>query len=229
MSDKDFDSALIASFFRLVADKGWRGTSVAEAARAAALPLAEARVRFPGRVAVLRQFGRMADQAALAETPVDGTIRDKLFDLLMRRFDALQAHRAGMIALLRALPSEPPTALLLACATRRSMRWMLEAAGVSTAGLRGTLRVRGLVAVWVWTLRAWERDENADLSGTMAALDTALRRAGRLATWLGGGGAGAASDTDASDPAASDSGQAEASAAEPGTEPTGPVAEPPPT
>ncbi|HEY3846003.1 MAG TPA: TetR family transcriptional regulator [Acetobacteraceae bacterium] len=228
MSDKDFDSALIASFFRLVADKGWRGTSVAEAARAAALPLAEARVRFPGRVAVLRQFGRMADQAALAETPADGAIRDKLFDLLMRRFDALQAHRAGVIALLRALPSEPPTALLLACATRRSMRWMLEAAGVSTSGLRGTLRVRGLVAVWVWTLRAWERDESADLSGTMAALDAALRRAGRLAAWLGGDGAAAASDVAASDPGASDAVEADAPAVEPGAEPTGPVAEPPP-
>src|SRR5580658_2113452 len=115
MSDLDFDSALIAAFFRLAAEQGWARTNLAEAARAAALPLAEARTRFPGRAAVLRHFGRMADRAALAETPTEGTVRDKLFDLLMRRFDALQAHRAGVVALLRALPSEPPTALLLAC------------------------------------------------------------------------------------------------------------------
>ncbi len=217
MSDIDFDSALIASFFRLVATQGWAGTSVAEAARAAALPLAEARLRFPGRAAVLRQFGRMADQAALAETPIEGIVRDKLFDLLMRRIDALQAHRAGVIALLRALPSDPPTALLLACATKRSMRWMLHAAGVSTAGLRGGIRLRGLVGVWVWTLRAWERDESADLSGTMAALDAALRRAGRVAGWLGGGGSAEAATSTEPD----------ASAAEP-AEPTGPVAESPP-
>jgi hypothetical protein len=159
----------------------------------------------------------MADQAALAETPTEGTIRDKLFDLLMRRIDALQAHRAGVIALLRALPSEPPTALLLACATQRSMRWMLQAAGVSTAGLRGELRVRGLAGVWVWTLRAWERDESADLSGTMAALDAALRRAGRVAAWLGGG-----------TPGARPAEEADASAVEPDAAPTGPVAEPPP-
>jgi ubiquinone biosynthesis protein COQ9 len=242
MSDTDFDSALIASFFRLAAEHGWAGTSVAEAARAAALPLAAARTRFPGRVAVLRQVGRMADCAALAETPTEGTIRDKLFDLLMRRIDMLQAHRAGVIALLRALPSEPPTALLLACATGRSMRWMLQAAGVSTAGLRGELRVRGLVAVWVWTLRAWERDHSADLSGTMAALDAALRRAERFAGWLGGRGAGAASDSAASDSATSDSmasasagsesAEADASASEPDPEPgppqAGPETEPPP-
>ena len=244
MSDTDFDSALIASFFRLAVEHGWAGTSVAEAARAAALPLAEARTRFPGRASVLRQFGRMADCAALAETPTEGTVRDKLFDLLMRRIDVLQAHRAGVIALLRALPSEPPTALLLACATRRSMRWMLQAAGVSTAGLRGELRVRGLIAVWVWTLRAWERDDSADLSGTMAALDAALRRAEQFAGWLGGRGAAtAASDSAASDSAASDSAasgasaasgsaEADASAAEPDPEPGpprgGPETEPPP-
>lgn len=188
MSDLDFDSALIASFFRLVADKGWTRVSVAEAARAAALPLAEARARFPGRAAVLVKLGRMADRGALAEGPAGGPVRDALFDLLMRRFDTLQAHRAGVIALMRALPADPPTTLLLACATRRSMRWMLQAAGVSTAGVRGELRIRGLVAVWLWTLRAWERDESADLSGTMAALDAALRRAERFAGWLGGGG-----------------------------------------
>lgn len=217
MSDMDFDSALIASFFRLLAAQGWGRTNVAEAARAATLSLAEARVRFPGRAAVLVRFGRMADQAALAEPPTDASVRDKLFGLLMRRFDVLQAHRAGVTALMRALPSEPPAALLLACATRRSMRWMLEAAGVPTAGVRGQLRVRGLVGVWLWTLRAWGRDETADLSGTMAALDTALHRAERLAGFLGGGAAAAAGPA-----------EADASAADPGAEPTDPASETPP-
>jgi len=217
MSDTDFDSALIASFFRVVADKGWPRANVAEAARAAALPLAEARARFPGRAFVLVRFGRLADQAALTEVPADGTVRDKLFDLLIRRFDTLQAHRPGVTALLRALPSDPPTALLLACATRRSMRWMLQAAGVSTVGLRGKLRIRGLMAVWLWTLRAWERDESADLSGTMAALDAALRRAERLGTWLGGGTASGPESAPADDVAAADT----------GTEPPAPLPEAP--
>ena len=220
MSDMDFDSALIASFFRVVAEQGWARASVAQAARAATLSLAEARVRFPGRIAVLARFGRLADQAALADMSADGSVRDKLFDLLMRRFDALQAHRPGIAALLRALPADPPAALLLACITRRSMRWMLQAAGVSTAGLRGELRTRGLVAVWLWTLRAWERDESADLSGTMAALDAALRRAERVAGWLGGR-AGASGAGDAVPPVP------DASAAEAGDAPPAPAPEAP--
>lgn len=187
MDDAAFDSALVAAFFRLAAERGWARASVAVAAREASLPLDQARVRFPSRTAMLIRFGRMADQAALAEVPSDGSIRDKLFDLLMRRLDTLQTHRGGVLALLHALPTEPPTAMLLACATRRSMRWMLEAAGCSARGLRGELRVRGLVAIWLWVLRAWQRDESADLSATMAALDAALQRAERVAGWLASG------------------------------------------
>lgn len=67
------------------------------------------------------------------------------------------------------------------------MRWLLGAAGVSTAGLRGELRVKGLCAVWLCAMRAWQRDETDDMSVTMAALDTALQRAERLASWFGGG------------------------------------------
>ena len=65
------------------------------------------------------------------------------------------------------------------------MRWMLEAAGIPTRGIRGELRVKGLVAVWLWTLRAWRADDSEDLSATMAALDAALRRAEQAAEWLG--------------------------------------------
>lgn len=189
MDDAAFDGALIAAFFRLAAERGWARASVAAAAHEASLPLDRARLRFPTRAVVLIRFGRMADQAALAGMSADGSVRDKLFDLLMRRFDALQAHRPGVLALLHALPTEPPTAVLLACATRRSMRWMLEAAGCTARGLRGRLRVRGLIAIWLWTLRAWERDESTDLSATMAALDAALGRAERVAGWLGRAGA----------------------------------------
>jgi ubiquinone biosynthesis protein COQ9 len=192
MSDTDFDTALVTAAFRLAAEEGWRRMTVPAACRAAGLSVAEARGRFPTRLSILLRFGRLADQAALADAPSEGPVRDRLFDLLMRRFDALNAHRAGVKALMRALPGEPPTALLLACATRNSMRWMLQAAGVTATGLRGEVLVRGLVGVWLWGLRAWERDESADLSATMAAVDKALGRADRIAALVCGGGSSAA-------------------------------------
>ncbi len=185
MTDTEFDTALSTAALAIAADQGWRRVTVTEAARAAGLPLDRARVRFPARSAILLRFGALADQAALADAPAGGPVRDRLFDLLMRRIDAFQARRAGVIAVLRALPFDPPVALMLACATKRSMRWMLEAAGIPVTGPRGELTIKGCVAVWLWTLRAWERDGSDDLSATMAALDKALQRAEQVADWLG--------------------------------------------
>jgi ubiquinone biosynthesis protein COQ9 len=186
MSDTEFDTALVTAAFRLTEEIGWRRVNVAAAARAGGLSLAEARERFPSRAAILLRFGRLADQAALLDAPSDGPVRDRLFDILMRRFDVLQTHRAGVKALLRALPADPATALLLACATQRSMRWMLQGAGVDATGPLGELQAKGLMAVWLWAVRVWERDESEDLSGTMAATDTALRRAEQMSSWLSG-------------------------------------------
>jgi hypothetical protein len=202
MDDAEFDRALIASAFQVAADRGWRAVGVAAAARAASLPLARARERFPGRAVILLRFGRWADQSAFGEQPPEGSARDRLFDLLMRRIDVFQAHRAGVLALFRALPAEPPTALLLALATRRSMRWMLEAAGIPARGIRGEMRVKGLVAVWLWTMRAWRGDDSEDLSTTMAALDRALRRAEQAAEWLGWSRTAAAPPPEAPEPEA---------------------------
>ncbi|MGD0433090.1 MAG: TetR family transcriptional regulator [Acetobacteraceae bacterium] len=187
MSGQDFDHDLIAAAFRLAADSGWARLTIADAARAAGLPLDEARIRYPGKHALLRRFGQRLDQAALSAASQEGSVRDQLFDLLMGRFEAMKPHRDGIRALLRHLPSDPATTLLLACSTRLSMRWMLHAAGQRTSGIRGALRVRGLIGVWLWTLRTFERDDSEDLSATMAALDTALGRADRIATCLSGG------------------------------------------
>lgn len=215
MSDTEFDTALVTAAFRLGGETGWRNVTVAAAARAGGLPMAEARERFPTKLCILTRFGRLADQAALIDVTEEGTTRDRLFDLLMRRFDVLQSNRAGVKALLRTLPGDPPTAALVACATRRSMKWMLQAAGVSTAGLRGELKIRGLIAVWLWGVRAWERDESEDLSGTMAAIDHALERAEQAVSWLHG-----PSRPKKPEPTAVE-------ATEGGTEPEPPSAEPP--
>jgi ubiquinone biosynthesis protein COQ9 len=189
MDDLEFDRAFIRAAFDLLARQGWRRLSLATAAREANLSLEQARLRFPNRMVLLMRFGRMADARALAEAPASGPVRDRLFDMMMRRFDVLQAHRGGVLALLRALPAEPELALLLSAANLTSMRWLLDAAGVAAHGPLGRLRAKALLGVWLYAVRAWMHDHTEDLSKTMAALDRALDRAERLARWLPGGGA----------------------------------------
>jgi len=186
MDDLDFDKALIASAFSIAATKGWTRVTVYAAAKAAELSPDLARVRFPVRGSILLRLGSLADQAVLSVPAEDPTARERLFDLLMRRFDALSPYREGIGALLRALPCDPGSALLLAVSTRRSMGWMLEAAGVSAAGCLGHFKRDGLIAVWTYAVRTFVSDATTDLSATMAALDRALDRAGQVAKLLDG-------------------------------------------
>ncbi len=181
MTDDEFDATLVSAAFTLGAEEGWRKVSAASAARHAGLDFARARNRFSGRGAILRRFGALADGYALSGAASVGTVKDRLFDILLRRFDFLQTHRAGVVALLRTAPLEPGLAPWLACETLRSAGWLLEGAGVSARGIRGELRKRGLAAVWAWGVRAWLRDETEDLSATMAAVDTALTRTDQIA------------------------------------------------
>ena len=186
MTDAEFDRALVGAAFALAAERGWPRVSVAEAARRAELPLDRARARFPVRAVILLRFGSLADQSALVPAPAEASARDRLFEILMRRIDALQAHRAGVLALLRCLPANPCLAALLAAANVRSMGWMLGGAGIEATGPRGRLRTKGLLAVWLATVHAWRSDAGEDLAATMAALDRALSRAEQVEGWLSG-------------------------------------------
>jgi len=181
MEDTDFDTQLVSAAFALGAEAGWRKVTAATAARRAGLDLAKARARFAGPGAVLWKFGELADRAALTGVVSEGAVRDRLFDILMRRFDFLQAHRAGVVALLKFLPAEPALGVCLARGTLRSMGWLLEGAGVPASGVRGAIAKRGLGLVWAYGVRAWLGDESADLTATMAAVDTALNRADAIA------------------------------------------------
>ena len=187
---------LIAACFAEIADKGWHRFSVANAARAAGLPLDAARRQIACRPAFLLAFGRLADAAAVEGAGSEGTSRERLFDVLMRRIDVLQAHRAGVLALLKGVMFDPPAALLLAAANHTSMGWLLAAAGVNAAGPLGHLRRKGLLGVWLWTVRAWQRDDGEDLSATRAAHEQALAQADKLAGWISGAPADEARPTD---------------------------------
>lgn len=182
------EARLVAGFWRVLAAQGWAGLSMRGVAGAAGVPLAELRRRCPTPLDLLRMHGAVVDQAVLAGTVAGqgGSGRDRIFDTLMRRIDAIQPHRAGILRLLEELRRDPLLALALLGALPRSMAWMLEAAAVpAPRGALGLARINALTAIWLATLRAWARDGSSDLGPTMAALDRALDRAEQVGRSLG--------------------------------------------
>lgn len=175
---------IIEAAFARIASDGWRRLSLAAVAVEAGLPILRVYRLFRSKQAILCGFFRRIDEAVLTEPPaaeVDERPRDRLFDLLMRRFDALRPYRPALGVLRRELPGDPVSALAAAAALARSMRWMLEAADIPIAGLRGAIAVKLTGAAYLGAMRAWQRDDSPDLAQTMAALDARLRRIER---WL---------------------------------------------
>lgn len=172
----------IDAFLELVAGRGWRNVALADVATASGLSNADLYALFPSKQALLAAFIRRVDAKVLA-TPADpqGSVRDRLFELLMRRFDALAPQRAAIKSVLRAAPCDPALPLCFGPRFMAAMRWTADAAGVDTAGLTGLLRVKGIAACYLWALRVFVADDSADHAKTMAALDQALSRAEMLA------------------------------------------------
>jgi AcrR family transcriptional regulator len=181
---------LINAALLLTAQHGWRGLSMAAIAAEAGLPILTLYRVFPSKPTLLCAFSRRIDETVLAApldldpagADPDERPRDRVFDLLMRRFDALRPHRDAIEVLGRELPGDPVSALALGAALLRSMAWMLEAAGIATGGLRGAIAIKLTAGAYAATLRIWLRDDTPDLAPTMAALDRRLRGIER---WLG--------------------------------------------
>ncbi|MCA3356896.1 MAG: helix-turn-helix transcriptional regulator [Roseomonas sp.] len=183
MSQRSHDESLIAALWRMIAAHGWPGLTMRRLASEAGVEAASLRERFPTRLDLLLLHGRLMDQAVLAGTipGQGGSARDRIFDVLMRRLDAMQPHREGILRLFEDMRRDPALALALAPHIGIAMRWMLEAAEVEAKSCEARVLALGLTGVWLATIRAWARDDSPDMGSTMAALDAALDRAERIA------------------------------------------------
>jgi AcrR family transcriptional regulator len=181
-ADRIIDAALAQ-----VATQGWRNLSLGAAASAAGLPILRVYRAFGSKQAILRGLFRRVNETMLAEAPAAEAgerPRDRLFDLLMRRFDALQRHKPALEVLARELWGDPVTAACAGSSLLHSMRWTLEAADISTSGWRGAITVKLTAAAYLSAMRVWQRDDSPDLAQTMAVLDARLRR---IEGWLAPG------------------------------------------
>jgi AcrR family transcriptional regulator len=188
------EDRLIDAALALAERQGWRRTGLAQIAAEAGLSLPEAYALHRSKRAILRAFRRRIDQAALAGAARSSgdSARERLFDLLMRRFDALKPHKAAIRAILRDSIGHP-AALFGVAHLEGSMRWMLEAAGISTGGCAGRLVVHLTTALYLSVLRVFLGDDSEDLGRTMAALDRGLRQGEQMCRFLPGRGRTAAS------------------------------------
>jgi AcrR family transcriptional regulator len=184
--NSDRDKAVDA-LMALLAEHRFEEIGLAEVAGRAGLKLSELRAEFGSTLAIVAAHIKDIDRAVLAADAGDMTeepARERLFDVLMRRIEALAPYKEAVRSLLRSARRNPGLALALNAMAVRSQQWMLEAAGIGANGPRGALRAQGAALMFARVLSVWFDDDEPGLDRTMAALGRGLASAERWAGFL---------------------------------------------
>jgi AcrR family transcriptional regulator len=182
-SDRD---KAVDAFMALLAERSFEQIGLAEVAGRAGLKLSQLRMEFGSTLAILGAHIKDTDRIVLAggEDMAEEPARERLFDVLMRRLEALAPYKDSVRSLLRSARRHPSLAVALNAMGVRSQRWMLEAAGIGASGPKGALRAQGAALMFARVLAVWVDDNETDLGRTMAALDRGLSSAERWAGFL---------------------------------------------
>ncbi len=178
--------ACLRAYLALLAERPPARIDLADVAAHCGVSLSEMRVSFASTDDLLAAFFRDTDRHVLAAGGADSDDlsgegpRERLFEVLMRRLDALDGHKEAVRTLMHAARTDPVLALKLARLSEASQRWMLAAAGISCTGLAGSIRAKGLALLFARVVEVWLRDEDPGLSRTMAFLDRQLETGGKL-------------------------------------------------
>ena len=181
----DRDKAIDAPM-ALLAEQRFEDIGLAEVAGRAGLKLSQLRAEFGSTLAIFAAHIKDIDRAVLAggEDMTDESPRERLFDVLMRRLEAMAPYKEAVRSMLHSARRHPGLAFALNCMAVRSQTWMLEAAGIGAAGKKGALRAQGAALTFARVLNVWLDEDDPALDRTMAALDRGLASAERWAGLL---------------------------------------------
>lgn len=181
LDDRTTRTRIIRAALKLAEGTPWGSLSLGAIAAEAGVSIAAMRREFADKQDILRGFTAEVDRAVLRQAEPDLTepARDRLFEVLMTRFDVMAPFKGALRAIARDLSGSPLHAAALAPALMTSQYWMLAAAGIDAEPPMGALRVPGLAGVYARVMRVWFDDDDPGHARTMAALDRQLRRGER--------------------------------------------------
>ena len=103
--------------------------------------------------------------------------KDMLFEVLMARFDILEENRKAFLEVYKVLKKNPQQFIKLLPTFLESMIVTAELSKYKVNGLKGTIRLKGLMLVYFITFFQWMDDKDSSLEKTMTALDKNLDQA----------------------------------------------------
>ncbi len=176
-------SKAVRTAFDLAKERSWGDIRLTDIAQAANLDLSDLRREFSCKSDIIRAFQKEVDAEVLSRARPAGEAqspRDRLFDVIMTRFEVMQPYKQALKRISSYLCCRPGEAAPLLCGSLVSQYWMLAGSGAKLDGPGGALRVAGLAAIYGKVFQVWLDDASPSHDKTMAALDQRLARGERV-------------------------------------------------
>jgi len=106
--------------------------------------------------------------------------KDMLFEVLMARFDILETNRKAFLEIYKIVKKNPQQFIKSLPTFLESMIITAELSKYKVNGLKGTIRLKGLMLIYFITFFQWVDDKESSLEKTMTALDKNLDQAEKL-------------------------------------------------
>ncbi len=178
---KNSKNKIVLAALKILARQGWDKLTLDQVARAAKISLAQVKKDFhdgDDLIAAIAQYVGAEALVTVGKLDKNASVKDRLFEIMMARFDVLQQHRAAFLKIMDAMQRNPSLLRRFLPVQFEAMKAMLRFAGATQKKSHEAFSIAGLSGIYALTLCVWRNDNSADLSRTMAALDRYLRRAG---------------------------------------------------
>ena len=166
--------------------KSWNSIKLEEICKKSKINKKKLQRKIDSKLDLLSNINRYFDlQLTNTSKTVDqSSHKDMIFELMMLRFDILQNYRKSIIRIFNAFKRKPQELLLLLPSFIESMVVITRMAKIPISGLKGNLKIKGLLVIYFLSFLVWTKDNCESLEKTMKSLDNYLNNAGSLLSIL---------------------------------------------
>jgi len=164
------------SALKLLEKKSWSKISIKEIFKKSKINQLEAYSIIKEKKEVLLLINNYFDQETIRLTQKieNSNNKDKIFEIIMTRFEILNNYRNAVIKLFKYIIKKPDLILYILPHLIKSLIIVIESTENSSDGIRGNLKVEGLMIIYLLVFMVWIKDDTQELEKTMAALDNHL-------------------------------------------------------
>ena len=161
--------------------KSWDNLSLSDV-----LKNSNKKIHIKSKFDLLKNINRYVDNLLILEMRYleESSVKDMLFEVLMARFDILQLNRESFLKIHKNFKQKPQLLIKLLPSFLESMIVTAELSKYNVNGLKGAIRVKGLMAVYFLTFFQWIDDKTPSLEKTMNVLDKNLNQAEKFGKFM---------------------------------------------